>query len=165
MDKKRKDADELERLRKKDQLNQERLNYLNWQRNLRENSKKALTEREQLEKQMLNEEWEKEKQREQAIKRERDRILRERNLEIIQHNDLTKQLKFEEEQRERELDRQLISEIVKREANEEQQELDEKIRRRMEAKEMIKHYNLRAKQEGDLERMIEEYAKAENDEQ
>ena len=98
MDKKRKDADELERLRKKDQLNQERLNYLNWQRNLRENSKKALTEREQLEKQMLNEEWEKEKQREQAIKRERDRILRERNLEIIQHNDLTKQLKFEEEQ-------------------------------------------------------------------
>ena len=120
MDKKRKDADELERLRKKDQLNQERLNYLNWQRNLRENSKKALTEREQLEKQMLNEEWEKEKQREQAIKRERDRILRERNLEIIQHNDLTKQLKFEEEQRERELDRQLISEIVKREANEEE---------------------------------------------
>ena len=137
MDKKRKDADELERLRKKDQLNQERLNYLNWQRNLRENSKKALTEREQLEKQMLNEEWEKEKQREQAIKRERDRILRERNLEIIQHNDLTKQLKFEEEQRERELDRQLISEIVKREANEEQQELDEKIRRRMEAKERV----------------------------
>ena len=164
-DKKRKDNDELERLRKKDELNQERLAYLNWQRNIRDNQKRALSEREQMEKQMLNEEWNKEKQREQAIKRERDRILRDRNLEIIQHNELTKQLKYEEEQRERELDKVLINEIVKKEMAEEQLELDQKVRRRIEAKEMIKHYNLRAKQEGDLERMIEEYAKAENDEQ
>lgn len=164
-DKQKKDLQELERLKKKDELNQERLRYLDWQRNLRENNRKALSEREQMEKQMLNEEWDKEKQREAALKRERDRILRDRNLEIIQHNDLTKQLKQEEEQRERDLDRQLISEIIKREEAEEQEELENKIRRRLEAKDMIKHYNLRSKQEGDLERMIEEYAKAENDEQ
>lgn len=164
-DKRRKDQDELQRLQKKDELNQERLNYLSWQRNIRENQRRALNEREQLEKQMLNEEWEREKQREQAIKRERDRIIRERNLEIIQHNELTKQLKTEEEQRERELDKILINEIVKKEQSEEQAELNERVQRRMEAKEMIKHYNLRAKQEGDMEKMIEEYAKAENDEQ
>ena len=138
---------------------------MNWQRNLKENQKRVLTEREQVEKQMLNEEWDKEKQREQAIKRERDRVLRDRNLEIIQHNELTKQFKSEEEQKERELDRNLINEIVKKENEEELRELDEKTRRRLEAKEMIKHYGLRAKQESDLERMIEEYVKAENDEQ
>ena len=146
-------------------MNQKRLTYLNWQRNLKENQKRVLTEREQVEKQMLNEEWDKEKQREQAIKRERDRVLRDRNLEIIQHNELTKQFKSEEEQKERELDRNLINEIVKKENEEELRELDEKTRRRLEAKEMIKHYGLRAKQESDLERMIEEYVKAENDEQ
>lgn len=164
-DKRRKDNDELERLRKKEEMTNERLSYLNWQRNLRENQKRALSEREQMEKQMLNEEWDKEKMREQAIRRERDRILRDRNLEIIQHNELTKQLKTDEEVRERELDKVLINEIVKRELSEEQEELNEKVRRRLEAKEMIKHYNLRARQEGDLEKMIEEYAKAENDEQ
>ena len=78
-DKKRKDNIELERLKNKDELNQKRLTYLNWQRNLKENQKRVLTEREQVEKQMLNEEWDKEKQREQAIKRERDRVLRSRN--------------------------------------------------------------------------------------
>ena len=164
-DKRRKDNDELERLRKKEEMNAERLGYLNWQRGLRENQRRVLTEREQVEKTMLNEEWDREKQREQAIKRERDRILRDRNLEIIQHNELTKQLKTEEEVRERELDKVLINEIVRREAEEEQGELDEKVRRRMEAKEMIKHYSMRARQEGDLEKMIEEYAKAENDDQ
>lgn len=164
-DKKRKDQVELERLQQKEKLNQERLQYLNWQRGLRENQRKTLSEREQVEKQMLNEEWEKEKQREMAIKRERDRILKERNLEIIQHNELTKQLKADEEKRERDLDKMLIEQIVRREEYEEQVELEEKVRRRLEAKEMIKHYHLRARQEGDMERMIEEYAKAENDEQ
>ena len=164
-DKRRKDSEELERLRRKEQMNAERLGYLNWQRNLRENQKRGMSEREQVEKQMLNEEWDKEKQREQAIKRERDRILRDRNLEIIQHNELTKQLKTEEELREREMDKVLINGIVKREEAEEMSELEEKVRRRLEAKEMIKHYNLRARQEGDLERMIEDYAKAENDDQ
>lgn len=164
-DKRRKDQVELERLQQKEKLNQERLQYLNWQRGLRENQRKTLSEREQVEKQMLNEEWEKEKQRELAIKRERDRILKERNMEIIQHNELTKQLKADEEKREREMDKQLIDQIVRKEEYEEQIELEEKVRRRMEAKEMIKHYHLRARQEGDMERMIEEYAKAENDEQ
>jgi hypothetical protein len=164
-DKKKKDRQELERLAQKEKLNSDRLQYLNWQRQLRDNQRKTMNEREQVEKQMLNEEWENEKLKEQALKRERDRLMKERNLEIIQHNELTKQLKADEEQRERDLDRQLIDEIVKREEYEERLELEERVRRRMEAKEMIKHYNLRAKQEGDMEKMIEEYAKAENDEQ
>ena len=164
-DKRRKDQVELERLQQKEKLNQERLNYLNWQRGLRDNQRKTLSERDQVEKQMLNEEWEKEKQRELAIKRERDRILQERNMDIIQHNELTKQLKADEEKRERELDKLLIDEIVRKEEFEERVELDERVRRRMEAKEMIKHYHLRARQEGEMEKMIEEYAKAENDEQ
>lgn len=164
-DKKKKDQAELERLMQKEKLNSERLQYLNWQRQLRENQRRTLNEREQIEKQMLNEEWEAEKQKEQAIKRERDRLLKDRNMEIIQHNELTKQLKSEEEKRERDQDKKLIEAIVQKEEYEERLELEEKVKRRMEAKEMIKHYNLRARQEGDMERMIEEYAKAENDEQ
>ncbi|CAG9328793.1 unnamed protein product [Blepharisma stoltei] len=161
----KKDQKELEELEKKEELNRQRLAYLNQQLAMREQNRKNQSQKDRDEKKMLNDEWEKEKQNEIALQRERERFMRDRNLEIIQHNELTKQIKKDEELREKELDKMLIAQIVQKERDQLEFEAQERRRHREEAKELQSHYKLRGQEDAELDRRIEEYANMESQQQ
>lgn len=86
-------------------MNLARMTYLNWQRDLRENRKLEEEEKERYEKAMLTQEWQAEKERQRQRELERAKLMRERNLEILDHNEYTRQLKLQEELEEKERDK------------------------------------------------------------
>lgn len=156
--------DELQR-KQREELTQNTLGYLSWQRDAREQTRLSQAERVAREKAMLSTEWAQEERVEQAVQRERLEQTRARNEEIIQHNTTNKLAKAEEQAFERVQDKKLISQVLKREQQEEQQELLEKHRRRQEARELTSFYSMRLDQQGELEKLIEQHAKRESDEQ
>ena len=65
---------------------------------------------------------------------------RERNLELIQHNAMEKQLREQAEQADRQRDKVLLNQALSREQAVEQYEADERMQRRREIQELQTHY-------------------------
>lgn len=64
---------------------------------------------------MLAEQWKKEEEMEREMERQRLLLNKERNLELIRHNELEKQLREEQERAEKERDKEMLSKAVNRE--------------------------------------------------
>lgn len=156
---------ELQEQARKEQMLQARMTYLNWQKELRSNQRNDLASRETHEKAMLTSVWETEKQAEQQLARERQRLLQERNAEILQHNELMLQMKAQEESIEKQRDRELVNKAVARETAEEERERLRKEALRLEAKQMLGHISKRAQDEATLDKKIEQFAQLESDKQ
>jgi len=156
---------EMQEKARKEHMNAARMTYLNWQRELRSQQRNESAGRETQEKMMLTSIWESEKQQEQALQRERQRLAQERNEEIWKHNELMLQMKAQEEGLEKQKDKELISQAVARETAEEERERLRREALRNEAKQMLGHYSMRAQEEEALDKMIEQYAQMESDKQ
>ena len=108
------------------------MNVLDWQKNTREYTKQQ--EREQIDKErgMLSTNWKKEEEQERELERQKFILNRERNLELIRHNEAEKILREEQEKLEKERDKRMLQSALDREKAIENLEQEEKLRRRQE---------------------------------
>lgn len=90
---------------------------------------------------------------------------RERNLELIQHNAMEKQLREQAEQAERQRDKVLLNQALSREQAVEQYEADERMQRRREIQELQTHYQNQKSNAAAYEKMIDDLTQVENDKQ
>lgn len=162
---KKREAAEMEDLKKKEELNQARMTQLDWQRDMRATQRAEAERQEAAEKAMLRAEWEQERQREAALQAERSRMILQQNRDIISQNQSIIAQKLEDIQRERELDKRLIEEALAREQAIFEEEKAARLRQREEAKATQQFVSDKARKETEFDRMIEKAAKEENDRQ
>jgi len=103
---------------------------LDWQKDTRVQVKQQDRQLTELEKQMLNEQWKKEQEHEREIERQKHLLNRERNLELLRHNDAEKQLREEQLRAEKERDKEMLSKAINKEQEIERIEREELMRRR-----------------------------------
>jgi hypothetical protein len=89
---------------------------------------------------MLNEQWKKETEYEREIERQKHILNRERNMELIRHNEAEKILREEQLRTEKERDKEMLSKAINREQEIERIEQEERLRRRNEVVELQKFY-------------------------
>lgn len=89
------------------------------------------------------------------MERQKYVLNRERNLELIRHNEAEKVLRDEAEKLEKDRDRMLLQAALDKEKSLEQLEAEEKSRRIKEVVELQKHYNLEAQDRKAEENLIE----------
>jgi hypothetical protein len=103
---------------------------LDWQKDTRVQGKVQERELTDLERQMLNEQWKREEEQEREMERQRHVLNRERNIELLRHNDLEKQLREEQLRAEKERDKEMLGKAINREQEIERIEREEYLRRR-----------------------------------
>jgi len=81
---------------------------------------------------MLNTQWKKEEEYEREMERQRHLLSKERNLELLRHNDAEKALREEQLRLEKERDKLMLNKALTKEQQIERLELEEKLRRRQE---------------------------------
>jgi len=89
---------------------------------------------------MLAEQWKREEEQEKEIERQRFILNRERNLELIRHNEAEKILREDQLKFEKERDRDMLNKAITREQQIERLEQEEKLRRRQEVIDLQKFY-------------------------
>lgn len=142
-----KDAREKAELEEKERLKKETLDVLGWQKVQNLQKKQNEQVKAEAEKEMLNQQWEVQALQDVEAQKQQLLINKERNLEIIRHNELEKQIREAEAQREKERDKEMIDKTVNHEQAIAGIEFQEKEQRRQEAKELQKAYII-SKQDG-----------------
>ena len=89
---------------------------------------------------MLSNQWKNEEEHEREIERQKFILNRERNLELIRHNEAEKQLREEQEKMEKMRDKDMLQTALDRERALESLESEEKRLRRQEVIDLQKHY-------------------------
>lgn len=108
-----------------------------------------------LEKQMLNEQWKREQDHEREIERQKHLLNRERNLELLRHNDAEKLLREEQLRSEKERDKEMLGKAINKEQEIERIEREELMRRRQEVVDLQKFYLQKAEDKKAEEQLIE----------
>ena len=81
---------------------------LDWQKETRQQNKQQEKQMTEQERKMLREQWIREQEAEQEIDRQKLILNRERNLELIRHNEAEKVLRDEQMKTEKERDREML---------------------------------------------------------
>lgn len=149
----------------KEQRVSETMNIINWQNKTKSEQDQIEKFKEEEERHMLNELWKVEADKEKEMERQRLLLNKERNLELIRHNQMEKELRDIEEQKERERDKFLLNKALSREKALENLELQEKEERRQEAKELQEHYKQQSDDQQREEAMIEYLTQLEEEKQ
>ncbi len=89
---------------------------------------------------MLKEQWQREQEQERELERQKHLLNKERNLELLRHNDAEKILKEDQLRAERERDKDMLNRAISREKEIERLENEERQRRRNEVIELQKFY-------------------------
>ena len=89
---------------------------------------------------MLKEQWIREQEQEREMERQKHLLNKERNLELLRHNDAEKLLKEDQLRSEKERDKQMLSTAIGREKEIERLEQEERSRRRKEVIDLQKFY-------------------------
>ena len=89
---------------------------------------------------MLKDQWKKEEDYEKDMERQKFLLNRERNLELIRHNEAEKKLRDEQEAMIKERDKYMLADALAREQALEKLEQDEKLKRRQEVQELQQYY-------------------------
>lgn len=113
---------------------------LDWQKDTRVQAKVQDRELTELERQMLNEQWKREEEQEHEMERQRHILNRERNMELLRHNDAEKQLREEQLRVEKERDKEMLGKAINKEQEIERIEREELLRRRQEVVDLQKFY-------------------------
>lgn len=119
---------------------QDTLGVLDYQRAVMETVKATETNLTKQEQEMLNQQWLVEAQKEKEAENQKFVLNRERNLELIRHNEQEKQLRDMQDQNELQRDRDMLQKALDREQALEQLEVEAKNTRRQEAKSLQQHY-------------------------
>ena len=128
---------------------------LDWQKDTRQQGKhqdRQLTEQERT---MLNEQWKREDERELDIDRQKHVLNRERNLELIRHNEAEKILREDQLRSEKGRDREMLSKAINKEQQIERIEKEELYRRRQEVVDLQKFYLQKAEDKKSEEQLLE----------
>ena len=144
---------------------QERITGLNWQTEIRENERQQAVQENQNEKRTMMETWTKQKQEADELDYQRFIKNRQLNNEIIADNEAEKRNRNEEYQQELQADKKMIQALLDKEAADKAREAAGVQALRDEAQEMMKFTSVRAQQEAELEKMIEDHANMEQDKQ
>ncbi len=131
------------------------MSILDWQKETRQLTKQQEQELTDIEKQMLKENWKKEEEYEREIERQKFILNRERNLELIRHNEAEKKLREEQLRLEKERDKEMLAKALAREKAIEDIESQEKQQRRQEVVELQKYYLQKAEDKKAEEQLIE----------
>lgn len=137
--KKKEERDRIEAEEKK-KLQNDTMAVLDWQKQTRDIRKMEDKNAVDNEKAMLRTQWQKEEEYEKDIEKQKFMLNRERNLELIRHNEAEKQLRDEQEKMEKLRDKQMLQAALDREKAIEDLESEEKRQRRQEVIELQKHY-------------------------
>ena len=89
---------------------------------------------------MLKEQWILEQEQERELERQKHLLNKERNLELLRHNDAEKLLKEDQLRSEKQRDKQMLSTAIGREKEIERLEQEERSRRRKEVIDLQKFY-------------------------
>lgn len=133
-DRERKEAEE------KRKLVGETMAVLDWQKDTRTITKLQFDQMTQEERNMLQDQWKKEEEYEREMERQKFVLNRERNLELIRHNEAEKVLRDEQTLIEKQRDKGMLQQALNREKALENMEAEEKKMRRNEVVELQKHY-------------------------
>ena len=128
---------------------------LDWQKDTRTQGKQQERQLTDMERQMLAEQWKREQEVEQELERQRQVLNRERNLELIRHNEAEKILREEQLRVEKERDREMLNKAINKEQQIEKIEKDELHRRRQEVVELQQFYLQKAEDKKAEEQLIE----------
>ena len=104
---------------------------------------------------MLNNQWKSEEERERELERQKFVLNRERNLELIRHNEAEKQLREEQLRLEKERDKEMLGKALTKEQQLERLEQEEKMKRRQEVVDLQKYYLQKAEDKKAEEQLIE----------
>lgn len=104
---------------------------------------------------MLNEQWKKEQEQEQELELQRHVLNRERNLELIRHNEAEKYLREEQLKSEKDRDKEMLTKAINKEQEIERLEQEERLRRRREVIELQQFYLQKAEDKKAEEQLIE----------
>jgi len=113
---------------------------LDWQKETRMGVKQYGANAVEQEKAMLRDQWKREDEYEKEMERQKFMLNRERNMELIRHNEAEKLLREEQERMEKERDKKMLNDALYREKALENLELEEKNQRRKEVVELQQHY-------------------------
>ena len=130
----RKEKQEQERMKK------DTLDVLNWQTNQNRHKKGREDAMRRTEQNMLQQHYKIEDEKAQQLQQQQLLLNKERNLEIIRHNQMEKDIANQEAERERQRDRDMIHNAVAHENHLAKIEHDEKEARRQEAKDLQEYY-------------------------
>lgn len=119
---------------------QETVNILTWQTEQRANQNEFEKQSKMREQQMLNEQWQRELQMDKNAEHQKFILNRERNLELIKHNEAERELRQAQEAAEKARDKQLLEAALAREKALADIEEAEKLKRRQEVIELQKYY-------------------------
>ena len=140
LDLKKKEQREAQEKIEKAKAIQERQAVLDWQNQNRDISRMTEKQKIEHERSMLKGQWQSEEQREKEAERQLFILNRERNLDLIAHNEVERGLRAQKDSIEKNRDRDMLEAQLKREADLERIENEEKLARRREVVELQKHY-------------------------
>ena len=135
-----KEERERKEVEEKKKLVQDTQAVLDWQKDTRTQAKFQDRELTEMERAMLKEQWMREQEQEREMERQKHLLNKERNLELLRHNDAEKILKDEQLRAERERDKDMLNRAISREKEIERIETEERSRRRQEVIELQKFY-------------------------
>ena len=153
---------EIAEAKEKQKLQADTLAVLEWQKQAKETQRATEKQQVQVERAMLQTQWQNEEARERNIENERQVLIRERNLGLIQHNQQEKLLREQAELAEKQRDLQLLNAALEREKALEQLEHDERMRHRQETIELQKYAQQVSSDKKAYEEMIDRYVAEEN---
>lgn len=104
---------------------------------------------------MLAEQWKREEDYEKTLEQQKFILNRERNLELIRHNEAEKLLREEQLRLEKERDKEMLGAALTREQQIERIEQEERLRRRQEVVELQQYYLQKAEDKKAEEQLIE----------
>lgn len=141
------------------------MNVLDWQKGTRELTKQQEKDLTEQEKQMLKQQWQVEDEHEKRLQHEQFLLNRERNLELIRHNEAEQLLRDDQLKFEKERDREMLNAALTREREVELFEQGEKLKRRQEVIDLQKYYLQKAEDKRAEEELIEHLTWLESEKQ
>ena len=128
---------------------------LDWQKDTRTQAKVQERELTDMERNMLKEQWKREEEQEKELERQRQVLNKERNLELIRHNEAEKQLREDQLRFEKMRDKEMLDKAITRERQIALLEEEERLRRRQEVIDLQKFYLQKAEDKRAEEQLIE----------
>lgn len=135
-----KEERERKEVEEKKKLVQDTQAVLDWQKDTRTQAKHQERELTEVERAMLKEQWVREQEQEREMERQKHLLNKERNLELLRHNDAEKILKEDQLRSEKERDKNMLNRAISREKEIERLEQEERARRRQEVIDLQKFY-------------------------
>lgn len=114
---------------------------------------------------MLSTQWKREEEYEKEMERQKFVLNRERNLELIRHNEAEKRIREEQDRMEKDRDRKMLQSTLDKESALEHMEQEEKRLRMQEVIDLQKHYMQKAQDKKAEELLIEQLTQIESEKQ